>query len=95
MKENKTALIVGLALFATHFGAGNLIFPATLGYMAGDKWPVAVAGFSVTAIVLAMLTFVVICRFDGIGDFCLFPMQRQKNRRKIDGKFLVKSDCFS
>lgn len=68
MKENKVALIVGLALFATHFGAGNLIFPATLGYTAGDKWPIAVAGFSITAIVLAMLTFVVICRFDGIGE---------------------------
>ncbi len=68
MKENKTALIVGLALFSTHFGAGNLIFPATLGYEAGDKWPLALLGFSVTAIVLAMLTFVVVCRYDGVGE---------------------------
>ncbi|MCI8424427.1 MAG: hypothetical protein HFJ72_02015, partial [Adlercreutzia sp.] len=32
---NKDALVVGLALFAMFFGAGNLIFPPYLGMESG------------------------------------------------------------
>ena len=31
-------LFVGLAVFATYFGAGNLIFPPMLGLQSGSNW---------------------------------------------------------
>lgn len=47
MKANKThtILIMGLALFATFFGAGNLIFPPFLGREAGTDWFTGFLGF--------------------------------------------------
>ena len=40
MQKNKTKdmLVVGFALFAIFFGAGNLIFPSYLGAMSGNGW---------------------------------------------------------
>lgn len=47
--------VVGVMLFALFFGAGNLIFPATLGQNAGTNlWP-AVIGFLITGIGLPFL----------------------------------------
>lgn len=37
-KDFVNALVVGFALFATFFGAGNLIFPPVLGLNAGKSW---------------------------------------------------------
>ena len=34
-------IVIGFALFAMFFGAGNLIFPPMLGYIYGDKWLLA------------------------------------------------------
>ena len=34
----KDSLIIGLALFAMFFGAGNLIFPPYLGMTSGSEW---------------------------------------------------------
>ena len=42
---NKDALVVGLALFAMFFGAGNLIFPPYLGMESGELWPLGLACF--------------------------------------------------
>ena len=39
------ALVVGLALFAMFFGAGNLIFPPYLGMESGTLWPLGLACF--------------------------------------------------
>ncbi len=49
-KQNqlKDSIIVGCALFAIYFGAGNLIFPPTLGVTAGDNWVQAMLGFLTT-----------------------------------------------
>ncbi|MTL68306.1 hypothetical protein GMA83_13495, partial [Turicibacter sanguinis] len=35
-KQFKDALVIGFALFAMFFGAGNLIFPPFLGNTVGD-----------------------------------------------------------
>lgn len=48
-------LVVGVMLFALFFGAGNLIFPATLGQNAGTNIWLAVAGFLITGIGLPFL----------------------------------------
>ena len=42
---NRDALVVGLALFAMFFGAGNLIFPPYLGMESGTLWPLGLACF--------------------------------------------------
>ena len=42
---NRDALVVGLALFAMFFGAGNLIFPPYLGMESGELWPLGLACF--------------------------------------------------
>lgn len=46
---------VGVMLFALFFGAGNLIFPASLGQNAGENlWPAAI-GFLITGVGLPLL----------------------------------------
>ena len=50
--------VVGFALFATFFGAGNLIFPPAIGLAAGDHWGSAIAGMTISAILLPILTVI-------------------------------------
>lgn len=46
---------VASMLFGMFFGAGNLIFPASMGQMAGQNlWP-AIGGFLVTGVGLPLL----------------------------------------
>jgi len=47
--------VIGIMLFALFFGAGNLIFPASLGQQAGSHVWIAVAGFLLTGIGLPFL----------------------------------------
>ncbi|WP_077706289.1 MULTISPECIES: branched-chain amino acid transport system II carrier protein [Virgibacillus] len=46
---------IGVMLFALFFGAGNLIFPAQLGQLAGGNIWQAVAGFLITGVGLPLL----------------------------------------
>ena len=59
MQEKKIkftdVLFVGLAFFASYFGAGNLIFPVHLGQMAGRNAVVAMIGFIITAVGIPIL----------------------------------------
>lgn len=60
---NKTiqhSLIVGFALFAIFFGAGNLIFPPSIGHVSGTNWISALIGFCTTGIVLPLLAVIAI-----------------------------------
>ncbi|WP_077303006.1 branched-chain amino acid transport system II carrier protein [Virgibacillus pantothenticus] len=50
-----TYLAIGVMLFALFFGAGNLIFPAQLGQLAGDNVWQAVTGFLITGVGLPLL----------------------------------------
>lgn len=54
-KKNKDSLIIGLALFAMFFGAGNLIFPPEIGFLAKGNWKLAALGFTMTGIGLPLL----------------------------------------
>lgn len=51
----KDIIIVGLALFATMFGAGNLIFPPQIGLFSGTQWGLGALGLLLGGIVLPML----------------------------------------
>lgn len=52
-KKIKTTVIMGLALFATQFGAGNLIFPPFLGRDTGSAWWMGFLGFFIMDVGLA------------------------------------------
>ena len=53
--KNGAILTLGFALFAMFFGAGNLILPPYIGLISGDKWGIAIVGFSITAILAPFL----------------------------------------
>lgn len=46
---------VGFAIFAIYFGAGNLIFPPTLGFTSGSQWWLVMLGFLITGVGLPIL----------------------------------------
>lgn len=58
MKITKQTFITAFALFSLFFGAGNLIFPAFLGYNAGDGWLMVSIGFVLSAVVIPILAVV-------------------------------------
>lgn len=63
-------LILGLALFAMFFGAGNLIFPPAIGNLAGTDWLLAMIGFFVTGIGMPILGIIAVIKAGGsIKDF--------------------------
>ena len=49
-KKSTDVVVVGFALFAMFFGAGNLIFPPYLGFLSGSVWSIAMLGFLITGI---------------------------------------------
>ncbi|WP_138159337.1 branched-chain amino acid transport system II carrier protein [Peptoniphilus catoniae] len=55
MNKKKLFLVSGFALFSMFFGAGNLIFPPTLGSWVGDNYVSSTIGFSLTGVGLVML----------------------------------------
>jgi len=51
----KNNTIIGFALFAMFFGAGNLIFPTYVGLLSGNQWESAMFGFLTTGVGLPLL----------------------------------------
>ncbi|WP_073852463.1 branched-chain amino acid transport system II carrier protein [Pontibacter flavimaris] len=51
----KETFFIGLMLFAIFFGAGNLIFPLSLGQAAGENLVPAIVGFLLTGVGLPLL----------------------------------------
>lgn len=47
----KDVIVIGFALFAMFFGAGNLIFPPYLGVLSGSSWLIAFIGFLLQMVV--------------------------------------------
>ncbi|WP_027624194.1 branched-chain amino acid transport system II carrier protein [Clostridium lundense] len=64
-KNFKNVLVTGFALFSIFFGAGNLIFPPTLGFISGDKWLWTALGFLLTCISLPLLGIVAVAIVGG------------------------------
>lgn len=61
----KELLVLGFALFAMFFGAGNLIFPPYLGMISGTQWWLGFLGFMITDAGLALLGVIALSKFDG------------------------------
>ena len=58
-------IVIGLALFAIFFGAGNLIFPPYLGMTAGDQWPIAFGCFVLIDVIITCLGLFALNRAGG------------------------------
>lgn len=70
MKTFKHTLVTGFALFAMFLGAGNIIFPPTLGALAGDQWLLTLLGFLLTGICLPLLGIIASAKAgDNAADF--------------------------
>ncbi|WP_372640345.1 branched-chain amino acid transport system II carrier protein [Ancylomarina sp.] len=65
MKQLKDITVIGVALFAMFFGAGNLIFPPQLGVMSGASWMEAIMGFFTTDVSLSILAIVAVAKSGG------------------------------
>ncbi|MDR1378314.1 MAG: branched-chain amino acid transport system II carrier protein [Synergistaceae bacterium] len=63
-----TTVIIGFALFASFFGAGNLIFPPSIGLAAGKNWLTALSGFAISGVLLPILSFVAVVRAGGTEE---------------------------
>lgn len=64
-KTNKDIVIVGFALFAMFFGAGNLIFPPFLGVISGESWLTGFGGFLLADVGLALLAVAAAAKCNG------------------------------
>lgn len=64
MQEKKIkftdVLFVGLAFFASYFGAGNLIFPPMLGLQSGSSWLSGMIGMLASGVGLPILAIIVL-----------------------------------
>lgn len=71
-KDFVNVLVIGFALFATFFGAGNLIFPPIVGFSSGSEWIMSALGFFITAAVIPVLGVIVAAKhggFDVLGNY--------------------------
>ncbi|MGL5640995.1 MAG: branched-chain amino acid transport system II carrier protein, partial [Paraclostridium sp.] len=62
---NKDIIVVGFALFAMFFGAGNLIFPPFLGVISGESWITGFSGFILADVGLALLAIAAAAKCGG------------------------------
>lgn len=65
MSRKKDILVIGLALFAMFFGAGNLIFPPYLGMIASKQWIIGFISFMLADVGLAMVAIIAMIKGDG------------------------------
>ncbi|MDR1271424.1 MAG: branched-chain amino acid transport system II carrier protein [Clostridiales Family XIII bacterium] len=68
MKKRFDMVVVGFALFAMFFGAGNLIFPPYLGLSAGPEWLKGFVFYSIADIGVALFGIFAMIRTDGDMD---------------------------
>ncbi len=55
MNRTKQIFVLGFAIFASFFGAGNLILPPLIGFNSGPDWWLVAIGFLVSATVIPLL----------------------------------------
>ncbi|EJP6473566.1 branched-chain amino acid transport system II carrier protein [Clostridium botulinum] len=61
----KDFIVIGFALFAMFFGAGNLIFPPYMGKLVGDQAPIAIIGFLITGVGLPLSGIIACAKTNG------------------------------
>ena len=70
MYRIRETVITTFALFSLFFGAGNLILPALLGFKSGSQWWLVTLGFSISAVIFAVLGILAHAKLQGtLFDF--------------------------
>ncbi|WP_426710675.1 branched-chain amino acid transport system II carrier protein [Cetobacterium sp. SF1] len=69
MNRKKEMLVLGFALFAMFFGAGNLLFPPSLGVTVGTNWFTAGIGFFLTGVGLPLLGILAFTKGGSLDEF--------------------------
>jgi LIVCS family branched-chain amino acid:cation transporter len=87
MKKRRDSIVIGMALFAMFFGAGNLIFPPQLGLFSGDSWLEAILGFFTTDVGLSIFAIIAIAKAG--GTFSHFGNKVGKGFSLVLGIFLM------
>ena len=64
----QNSIVLGLALFAMFFGAGNLIFPPAIGIEGGQDWFTGFIAYFVADVGLALFSVIAMLRADGQLD---------------------------
>ncbi|GAU79981.1 branched-chain amino acid transport system II carrier protein [Fusibacter sp. 3D3] len=64
-RQTKDSIVLGAALFAMFFGAGNLIFPPAIGLTSGNQWLFSLLGFFITGICLPVLGVLAVSKAGG------------------------------
>lgn len=59
---NGAFLFIGLAFFATYFGAGNLVFPPMIGIQNGTGYPAGLVGLAISGIFLPLFSLFAIAK---------------------------------
>jgi len=73
----------GLAIFSMFFGAGNLMYPISVGLMSGDKNFFGITGFLVTGVCLPLAGLIAMILFNGNYKAFFYRLGA------IPGKFLI------
>lgn len=91
MKGKKSSfndiLVIGFAVFAMFFGAGNLIFPPLLGQVHGDKYLIVMFGYLLSGVCLPLLGIISAAKAGGHMDDLLSKVHPVF--AKIMGLFIV------
>ena len=56
-------------MFSMFFGAGNIVFPLTVGQVAGDMAWIAIVGLMVGAVIVPFIGLLAMTYFDGDPRF--------------------------
>jgi LIVCS family branched-chain amino acid:cation transporter len=67
--KTKDIFILGFGIFAFLFGAGNLIFPPTLGSGSGSAWWLSLLGFITTDVLLSVLCIHIFNKYKNFKNF--------------------------
>ncbi|MGL5355124.1 MAG: branched-chain amino acid transport system II carrier protein [Cetobacterium sp.] len=69
MNKKKEIIVLGFALFSMFFGAGNLLFPPSVGLAVGEDWFQAGLGFFLTGIGLPLLGILAFTKVGSLDEF--------------------------
>ena len=84
----KDTVIVGLALFSTMFGAGNLIFPPQIGLFSGQEWFLGAMGLLLGGIVLPVMALWAV---NNVGEGSVLSGELYTDRH---GLYLTQECCY-
>lgn len=54
------SMVIGFALFAVFFGAGNMVFPGAVGAKVGTQWPIAMGGILLISIIFPIMALMAV-----------------------------------